>query len=46
MPRAPTYGSGEEGDSFSFFSIVVNGQVPDACVHILDKACVMCSDGY
>ncbi len=46
MPRALTYGSGKEGDSFSFFSVVVDGQVPDAGVHVLDKACVVCSDWY
>lgn len=45
MPRALTYGGGEEGDSFSFFSVVVDGQVPDACVQVLDKACVVCSNG-
>lgn len=46
MPRALTYGGGEVGDSFSFFSVVVDGQVPDARVHVLDKACVVCGDGY
>ena len=43
---ALTYGSGKEGDSFSFFPIIVNSQVPDARVHVLNKACVVCGDGY
>lgn len=46
MPRALTYGSGEEGDSFSFFPIIVDCQVPDARVHVLDEACVVGGDGY
>lgn len=46
MPRALTYGGSEEGDSFSFLSVVVDGQVPDARVHVLDKACVVCGDGH
>lgn len=46
MPRGLTYGSGEEGDSFSFFPIIVDGQVPDARVHVLDKTCVVCRDRY
>lgn len=46
MPRALTYGGGEEGDSFSFFSVVIDGQVPDARVHVLDKTCVVRGDGY
>lgn len=46
MPAALTYGSGKEGNSFGFFPIIVDGQVPDARVHVLNKACVMCSDWY
>lgn len=46
MPRALTYGGGEEGDSFSFFAVVVDGQVPDARVHVLDEARVVGGDGH
>lgn len=45
MPGALTYGGGEVGDSFRVFSVVVDGEVPDARVHVLDKACVVCGDG-
>lgn len=45
MPGALTYGSGEEGNRFSFFPIVVDGQVPDTRVQILNEACVVCGDG-
>jgi len=44
-PRALTYGGGEVGDSFNVFPVVVDGQVPDARVHVLDEACVVCGDG-
>lgn len=46
MLGVPTYGSGEEGDCFGFFSVIVDGQVPDAGVHVLDKASVVCGDGH
>lgn len=46
MPRALTYGGGKEGDSFRFFSVVVDRQVPDARVHVLNKTRVVCGDGY
>lgn len=45
-PVALTYGSGDEGDGFNFFPVVVDGQMPDARVHVLDKARVVGGDGY
>ena len=42
---ALTYGNGEEGDGFSLFPVVVDGQVPDARVHVLDEARVVRGDG-
>lgn len=46
VPTVLTYSSGEEGDGFRFFSVIVDGQVPDARVHVLDKACVVRGDGH
>lgn len=43
---ALTYGSGKKGNGLGFFPIVVDGQVPDARVHVLDEARVVCGDWY
>ena len=45
-PGALTYGGGEEGDGFGLFAVVVDGQVPDARVHVLDEARVVRGDGH
>ena len=37
----PTYRRGDEGDLFGLFPVVVDGQVPDAGVHVLDEACIV-----
>lgn len=44
--KALTCGGWKERHRFGFFSIIVDGQVPDARVHVLNKACVMSGDGY
>lgn len=46
VPKTLTYGRGKEGHGLRLFAIIVDGQVPDARVHILDEACVVGGDGY
>lgn len=50
QPRAVqnslTCGGRQERHRFGFFSIIVDGQVPDTRVHVLNKTCVVCGDGY
>lgn len=41
-----TCGGWKERHRFSFFSIIVDRQVPDARVHVLNKTCVVSGDGY